>query len=363
METQKSHHHQSLHEQPLAMTHAISAPAPRRKPCWNDYTAFVLSSGGARGALQVGALKALIEHGETPDLIIGTSIGSWNGAALAMDPNERGVEQLLSIWRTLTTSRVLLGWEPHLPTAAPAFAGAFMVAAIRRVTMGFPSLYGDSGLRQVFSEHLKGMRFEDAKVPLRVIASNLTTGGLTVFGRGPVELALLASAAIPGIFPPVSIHGEILVDGGALESASIETAIRMGARRIFVLDAGYEVTPEFEEELQAIVKRTGRQSNSHALAVLLERTAAMVGRYQMDRSIERVPPGIEVHVIRPAAALNEAALDFDHASTWIDVAYEHAMEYLKTLPSPQQARHRALFGPEPELANAALPEPETQQVS
>lgn len=366
METQKPHHNLSMYEQTMA-TRAAEDAAPRRKPCWNDYTAFVFSSGGARGALQVGAVKALMEQGITPDLIIGTSIGSWNGAALALDPTDRGVEQLLSIWRSLTTSRILLGWEPHLPTAAPAFAGAFMVAAIRRVTMGFPSLYGDSGLRQVFSEHLKGMRFEDAKVPLRVIASNLTTGGLTVFGHGPVELALLASAAIPGIFPPVSIHGEILVDGGALESASIDTAIRMGARRIFVLDCGYEVTPEFEEELKAIVKRTGRQSNSHALAVLLERTAAMVGRYQMDRSIERVPPGIEVHVIRPAASLNEAALDFDHAATWIDVAYEHATEYLKALPSREEARRLALFGAtekqEPEAEPEAEPETVTQQVS
>ena len=316
-----------LHDEPVR----ASQPAPGRRPRWRDYTAFVLSSGAARGALQVGAAKALIERGITPDVIIGTSIGSWNGAVLARNPNREGVETLEKVWASLTTSRVLLGWEPHLPTAPQAFAGAFVVAAIRRVTQGYPSLYSDVGLRQVFSEHLDNMRFEDARIPFRVIAANLTTGGLTVFGRGPVELALLASAAIPGIFPPVRINGQILVDGGALESASIDTAIQLGARRIFVLDAGYDVTSELEDGLRSLLDRAprnGRQQNAHALAVMLERTAALMGRYQLERAIERTPPGIQVHVLRPPASMNEAALDFDHAASWIQLAYEHAARYL-----------------------------------
>lgn len=320
------------HDLPMPAGGSLGAPSPHgRRPGWRDYTAFVLSSGGARGALQVGALKALLERGITPDVIVGTSIGSWNGAVLALDPTERGIEKLLKVWGGLTTSRILLGWEPHLPAATPAFAGAFVVAAIRRATLGYPSLYGDAGLRQVFNENLRGMRFEDAKVPFRVIASNLTAGGLTVFGRGPVELALLASAAIPGIFPPVRIAGDIFVDGGALESSSLQAAIDLGARRIFVLDAGYDVTPELDDELQALVQRlprAGKQPNAHALAVVLERTATMMGRYQLDRAVERVPPGIETHVIRPTSSMNEAALDFDHAASWIDVAYEQAKTYL-----------------------------------
>lgn len=318
-------------------------PAPRlgRRPGWRDYTAFVLSSGGARGAVQVGSLKALIERGETPDVIVGTSIGSWNGAVLAMDPTERGAETLERVWRGLSTSRILLGWEPHLPTAASAFAGAYAVAAIRRMTMGYPSLYGDSGLRHLFNEHLAGARFEDTRVPFRVIASNLSSGGITVFGRGRMELALLASSAIPGIFPPVRIGGDIFVDGGALESSSLDAAVQMGARRIFVLDAGYEVTPELEEELQALIQRTprnGRQPNVHALAVILERTATMMGRYQLDRAIARAPAGIEIHVLRPTSTMNEAALDFDHAAGWIDIAYEQAKSYLEHhLPIPAKA--------------------------
>ncbi|HEU0027062.1 MAG TPA: patatin-like phospholipase family protein [Ktedonobacterales bacterium] len=334
----------------MAMTEDVAGPAPRapdgpalqpapprRRPQWSDYTAFVFSSGGARGALQVGALRALFEHGETPDVIVGTSIGSWNGAMVARNPTPSVIEELMRVWQGLTTSRVLLGWEPRFTQVAPAFTGAFVVAAMRRVTMGMPSLYGDSGLRQIFAEHFDQTRFEDMRVPFRVIASNLTSGGISVFGQGPIEMALLASAAIPGIFPPVRINGQTFVDGGALESASIDTAIALGARRIFVLDAGNDATPEADELLQRLIARDGRagqQPNAHALAVMLERTATMMGRYQLERAIERIPPGVEAHIIGTTSAPSEATLDFDHAVAWIDAAYESARAYLRERVQP-----------------------------
>src|SRR5262249_26347136 len=62
---------------------AIEVVGNGRGPRWYGYTAFVLSGGGARGALQVGALRALLEAGIRPDVIVGTSIGAWNGALLA----------------------------------------------------------------------------------------------------------------------------------------------------------------------------------------------------------------------------------------------------------------------------------------
>lgn len=313
------------------------APARSRRPRWSDYTAFVFSSGGARGALQVGVLKALFEFGETPDVVVGTSIGSWNGALVARNPSPSVIEELTDIWRGLTTSRVLLGWEPRFNPVAPAFAGAFVVAAMRRVTMGFPSLYSDAGLRSILAEHLHGVRFEDLRLPLRVMASNITTGDISVFGKGPLEMALLASAAIPGIFPPVRIHGQTFVDGGALESASIDTAIAMGARRVFVLDAGYDATPEADDLLYRLITRDshgGQQPNAHALALMLERTATMMGRYQLQRAIERVPPGVEAHIIRPTTTDGEATLDFDHAAKWIEDAHTFALNYLREKVRP-----------------------------
>src|SRR5215470_7554943 len=84
---------------------AVNPPAPTpqgngRWPRWYGYTAFVLSGGGARGALQAGALRALLEAGIRPDVVVGTSIGAWNGALLARDPTPTGVDTIASAWLT-----------------------------------------------------------------------------------------------------------------------------------------------------------------------------------------------------------------------------------------------------------------------
>src|SRR5579863_2722396 len=92
------------HDRPDRNGHGDADCGPLRgasgvhRPRWRGYTAFVLSGGGARGALQVGALRALLECGERPDVIVGTSIGAWNGAVLARDPTLTGVEAVEEAW-------------------------------------------------------------------------------------------------------------------------------------------------------------------------------------------------------------------------------------------------------------------------
>src|SRR5581483_2017747 len=107
---------------------ATSIPRKHR-PRWHDYTAFVLSGGGARGALQVGMLKALLEHGEYPDVLVGTSVGAWNGAWLAREPTLPGVAALESVWSTLKPVHVLLGREPAANTPSQVLRGMLMIAA------------------------------------------------------------------------------------------------------------------------------------------------------------------------------------------------------------------------------------------
>src|SRR5215470_17620069 len=102
------------------------------KPRWRSYTAFVLAGGGARGALQVGALRALLECGEWPDVIVGTSIGAWNGAVLARDPTLVGVEAIEAAWRAANPSRVLLGVEPPRGSTQ-AIAAMRALTAVRRL--------------------------------------------------------------------------------------------------------------------------------------------------------------------------------------------------------------------------------------
>jgi len=302
--------------------------------------------------LQVGALRALLEYGERPDVIVGTSIGAWNGVMLARTPSLAGVEQLERIWRSLTPTKVLLGRDPYVAPLAPyvtpppqAVAGALVVAAIGRITRGYPSLYSDAGLRLLIHEHLHGVTFEELSIPTRVVASNLSAGELAIFQTGPVELPLLASSAIPGVFPPVRLNSQTYVDGGAMENASVDAALALGARRIFILDVGYDDSPTADALITRSLERSGSRTRGangsipagsttnansvHALAAVMERVSQVMGRYQLHQALTRLPRGVEAHVIRPSTPGGGGALDFGQGALWIEHAYAFTQRYLR----------------------------------
>src|SRR3977135_230986 len=95
-----------------------------------DRTAFAISGGGARGAAQVGMLRALIERGITPDLIVGVSIGAWNGAWIAYRPDLDWVKQLEQVWRQVSRRTLDMVWW----------------RAARNMVRRKPSLYEGGGL-------------------------------------------------------------------------------------------------------------------------------------------------------------------------------------------------------------------------
>jgi NTE family protein len=324
-----------------------------RKPRWSSYTAFVLSGGGARGALQVGALRALLEAGERPDVVVGTSIGAWNGALLARDPTLDGVVAIEEAWRGAHPTRVLLGIEPPANAPAQAHATLRMIAAARRVAAGRPSLYGDAGVREFVQRLVGDLTFEQLAIPLRVVATDITHGTRAIFDSGPLAPAVLASSAIPGIFPPVRIGEAVYVDGGTLDNASVETALRLGARRLFVLEVGYDEQATGSElwSVQAPEDpldgadpgkngkngrnhRRGREAGTarrpavHPLAALLERTSQVVSHYQLEQALARIPRGVEVHVIHVGHSAAGGALEFDKAPRWIEQGYEFTRAYL-----------------------------------
>lgn len=318
-----------------------------RRPKWSGYTAFVLSGGGARGALQVGMLRALLEHGERPDLIVGTSIGAWNGAWLARNPTLEGIEGLTNIWKSLTPARVLLGRDPYGNPPARAVSAMLMLAAVQRVTQGNASLYGDTGLHHMAHDLIGDLTFEDLILPLRVVAANLTDGGRAIFSGGKLAPAVLASSAIPGIFPPVRIDDRVYVDGGALENASLDIAVEMGARRLFVLDVGYDISSSSDVRWPGELISTNskvRGNGPHPLAAVLERTAQVMSNYHLTQALMRLPPGIETHTLRPEIPNGwGGTLDFGRSAEWIEHAYDVTRAYLRAElpvaePAPVPAR-------------------------
>ncbi len=190
--------------------------------------AFVLSGGGARGALQVGALRALLEANKRPDLLVGTSIGAVNAAYLALrGVTLSGIDELAHSWAE--AAKVNLLPSNWVWLVLSALFGKAATRSFRRMQQFF--------IDQGISPEL---RFGDIRdVRLIVVAADLNTRSTVLFGQDPQDSVLegvLASSALPPWIRPLEKNGRSLVDGGAISGMSIQSAIEEGATEIVALD-------------------------------------------------------------------------------------------------------------------------------
>ena len=186
--------------------------------------AFVLGGGGGPlGAHEVGMLRALIERGIAPDLVLGTSIGAVNGVAVAADPTMAGIDKLASVWSDIDRAKV------------------FDESILRRLATLARSrthLHANEPLRALLAALLPVARIEDLAVPFQCVAASIERAREHWFASGPIVDAVVASASVPGLLPPVEIGGEHFIDGGIVNSIPVSRAIELGAQRIFVLHVG-----------------------------------------------------------------------------------------------------------------------------
>jgi len=260
-------------------------------------------------------LRALIERGITPDLIVGVSIGAWNGAWIAYRPQLDWVRQLEQVWRQVSRRTLDMVWW----------------RAAQNMVRRRPSLYEGNGLSRFVARHLQVHNFEDLAVPLHTVAIDLTMGTKAVFSHGALAPAVLASSAIPGVFPPVVIEGRQHVDGGLVDPTGLDTAIELGARRVYVLDSGYAGRlPGPLGSMNAIVDHTFQIAAQHRTRWTIR---------QMGRSVEIIH-------LRPDAGFLRNSMDFGATDFYLNEGYRFASEVLDT----RRKRRRA-----PELAPIAAP--------
>jgi NTE family protein len=202
----------------------VDPQQPAADPQQKGDTAFVLGGGGVLGAGEVGMLRALLEAGITPDLVLGTSVGALNGAFLAADPSVETTLRLAELWRQLS-----------------AEGGVFSGSLVERVGTAVRSrthLHRRGPLRQLLADHLPVQDIEDLKVPFQCVAASIERAAEHWFTAGSLSDAVMASAAVPGLLAPVEIDGEHYLDGGLVNSIPVSRAVELGARTVYVLQVG-----------------------------------------------------------------------------------------------------------------------------
>lgn len=265
-------------------------------------TAFVLAGGASLGAVQAGMLRALFEHEVAPDLIVGTSVGALNAAYIASRPPTPATALALAdLWRSINRGSVF----PLSPLTG--FFGFFGAR---------DNLVSDRPLRKLVADNLELRRLEDSPLPLHVIATDLISGQELRLSKGDALEAVMASAAIPGIFPAVEHDGHLLIDGGVANNAPIAHAIELGAERIYVLPTGNAC--DLAEPPRGAVAMI-----LHAMSLLVMRRLLVEVETLRDRA--------ELIVLPPPCPLTVQPFDFSHADELIGRGYEDSRRYLEAV--------------------------------
>lgn len=257
-------------------------------------TALVIGAGGCLGAAQVGVGLALAEHGFVPDLVVGTSVGALNGSVVAAHPGE-AASWLRHLWSHLRRRRVYgLGLRGRRPRGAVFSAD------------GLRALIDDAGLPD---------RIEDLPVPFRAVATDLVSGREVSMSHGCLTSALLASAAIPGVLPPVERDGLVLVDGGVTAYVPVLAARRGGAASIVAVSSGPENWP-----LRPVRPRRATSVAARADLFLLH--------HQIERDLHQVASTVPTVVMPTGIEDWPSPWDFSQADRLIATARAAAGRFL-----------------------------------
>jgi len=270
----------------------------RRKDEGSGPVAFVLSSGANLGAVQLGMLRALIEHDIHPDIIVGCSVGAINGAGLAEDPSLAGIARLESLWRAMDGRDLMpRRWLP------PPLALARRSEAI----------HSHEGLRDALRRHLSSRTFGDLNVPLHCVATDVIEERETWFHTGPLLQALLASAAMPALYPLVEIDGRRYLDGAVVDDVPVRRAAELGARTLYVLEVGP-------------LTRTWTEPKRPLEMAIQAYWIARRRRYS--RELESLPEDLTIHHMPHGDPPHIRLHDFSHTTELIEAAYKASSTYL-----------------------------------
>lgn len=256
-------------------------------------------------------IRALEEAGIEPDLILGTSIGAFNGAVIADYPGREGVERLTGFWEEMTGEDL--------------FQTGFFDRAVRVATLK-PAIHETESLRTLVEHAIHPeTKIEDLEIPFQCVAASIEHTTEHWFDTGLLVDAVLASSAVPALFPPVEIGGEHFYDGGLVDSVPLGRAVELGADVVYVLQVG---------RIESPLRVPERLYEAALISFEIAR------RHRFATTMKNLPEDVEVHLLPTGSPV---AWDDRRQLRWKDTggiedrmhtAYYATTEYLEQNVTP-----------------------------
>lgn len=254
-------------------------------------TALILTGGGAKGAYEAGAVAALAEAGLPIRLVAGSSAGALSAAMIVAGRADR----LEATWRSLTRERI------YSVRAHTFFAGLLPGWLTLRALSNASSLLDPGPLRELIATSVELERIRSSPIQLVVTTTDLVRRESRVFDNQTVTVdALVAAAAVPGLFPAVEVDGTLLVDGGLTGRAPVLEALEAApVGRALVL---LSYAPEEHEAPPTTIRRAMEEAFE----------TAMLHQIRRDVELARLRhPATEFQILTPSAPLRLRPLEFD----------------------------------------------------
>ncbi len=224
-----------------------------------------LGGGGARGLAHLGVIKVLYEHDIKPDLIVGTSIGAIIGAMLACGGTVEAVlERVEAYFNCDCFKKIRFDTfnEENGQTENDGLLDALSHIIRRKLFFNISlnrhqSYIGLEDYQENINALIDDLDIRDTKIPLAIVCTDIHAGEAVLLTKGPLREAVAASAAIPGIFPPIDFEGRTLVDGGWVDQLPAGPCRRLGADLVIGVDVARELELEYSLESGLdIIRRT-----------------------------------------------------------------------------------------------------------
>ena len=248
----------------------------------NLKVALVLSGGGVKGYAHLGVLRILERENIKIDYITGTSIGALVGTLYSIGYSVDEIEKFLddvnvsSFLETVTDNTNLSLEKKESLKKYSAY-----LSFDNELNFSFPKGLKGTGeeyliLKKILGKYEYMDSFDNFPIPLRIVATNLNTGETKAFSKGDVAKVLIASMAIPSIFEPMKIDGEIYVDGLVSRNLPVEEAYEMGADIVIASDIGAPVVEKDDYNILSVMSQANTIQASNITKVSREKASILI---------------------------------------------------------------------------------------